>query len=875
VEGTDLDKRKKVMMAVLCGSVLIGGALLAGFGGKGFQKAEGVFSSTAPAVVSVPDDTGASPAATVKITAAASPADAGKPSPNSPEELSALSSMELAAENERLMLYVRKDTAEIAVKDKRDGYVWFSNPVGREKDPIASPLYKSELSSQVQLTYYNDKGQSYNFNSAGDSVNKKQFEVGVTDKGVKIIYRFGNVSAGADNIPAVISKERFETKILNSLKDENDRKQVTYKYRFNKEKQVYEIRKLADNVAAELAGLLEKAGYTKEDALEDNKVNGTVQTIAEDQAQFTIPVEYTLDGENLVANIPAKEVKYSPAFPLASVQLLKYFGAADGSKEGYMFVPDGSGALIRLNNRKLSAEPYNLPVYGEDGSFDVKERILTNKATRLPVFGIKQNDHAMLGIIEGGDALASVSADIGGRYHSYNSINSRFRFVAMDFYTLTSGDKSSSVPMFQKQTYQGDLRVRYAFLTGSSAEYAGMAAEYRSYLIGKYNLAKLKTSSDTPFVLELVGAFRDRKSFIGIPYDSMESLTAYDEAVRLLSKLKEMDIGNIALRYVGWFNGGIRHDSPRNISLASALGGKQKFGELMDYAKRNGVGLYPDAAFLEKYEGSSGSSYFLDQRKAAIYEYDPVLFLKDSSLFSHYVLSTANLAGTVDGFLSDYAKFGIDGLSLRDLGDEVNSDFNPQRPINRQDALQTIVAEAGKLKKQAGSLMVNGGNAYLLPFADMIVNAPTGSSKLQITDEEVPFYQIVLHGYVDMAGSPFNMDESLSSRASMLNALETGSDVYYQWFYGPASTVKDTRYNGLYALHYEDWLDEAVSLYREANPFLKEVRGQTIIGHQKLAEGVLETTFENGKSVIVNYNRTAVQVNDMTIEAESFRIGGD
>lgn len=863
---------KRIVAAVLCIGLLIGAIAIA------LQPSGGPAPAWPAAADDFPEraETASASGEAAIVAAAASTVSADdRATPNAEEEIAALAAMEPVAENETLKLFIKRETAEIAVKDKRDGYVWFSNPVGHGGDPIASPLYKSELSSQLLLTYYNEKGQTYSFNSFDDSVNKQQFDVQATDRGVKVVYRFGNVPAKTDNIPALIGKERFEQRILNKLADDEARKQVTYKYRFNKEKQVYEVRKLQDNVAAELSALLASAGYTKEDADEDNAANGAAKQEEGDEARFTIPVVYSLEGEHLVVAIPAKEVEFKPSYPLASVQVLKYFGAPDGSQEGYLFVPDGSGALIRLNNQKLNDEPYRMPVYGEDGTFDVKERIVTSETTRLPVFGLKRGDRAFIGIMEQGEALASVMADIGGRFVSYNSVNGSFQFTAMDFYTLSSGTKTSSVPMFQKEAYRGDIRVRYAFLSGRSANYVGMAGVYRNYLISKLKLAKLAPKGDSPFILELAGAFRKRQSFLGIPYESTESLTTYAEAIQLLAMLKEQGIESVALRYVGWFNGGIRHSSPESISVDRALGGKSGFNKLIEYAARNGIRLYPDAAFLEQYKGSGGSAIFLDRRKAGIYEYDPVTYMKDTSRFSHYVLSPVELPGKIDGFLDDYAKFGIGGLSLRDLGSVVNSDFDPSSPVDRQKALETIVRETGKLRKAAGSLMVSGGNAYALPYADIVVHAPTASSSMNITDEDVPFYQIALHGYVEMAGEPFNMDRYENPRISMLKALETGSNVHYQWFYGPSSAVKDTDFNGLYALHYEDWFDEAAALYKEANPVLAKVRGQIITGHRKLADQVTETTFENGVTVIVNYGKTPVQANGMEIGAESFRVGGE
>lgn len=87
--------------------------------------------------------------------------------------------------------------------------------------------------------------------------------------------------------------------------------------------------------------------------------------------------------------------------------------------------------------------------------------------------------------------------------------------------------------------------------------------------------------------------------------------------------------------------------------------------------------------------------------------------------------------------------------------------------------------------------------------------------------------------------------------------------------------MKDTEFDYLYSVNYEEWFGLAAEMYETVNGVLKHVSGQPITGHERLAEGVYRTVYGNGYEVIVNYNRTPVTVNGVTIEAESFRAGGD
>ena len=45
-----------------------------------------------------------------------------------------LSGYELAEENDYLQLWLNRDSAEVAVLDKKSGYIWFSNPPARAEE---------------------------------------------------------------------------------------------------------------------------------------------------------------------------------------------------------------------------------------------------------------------------------------------------------------------------------------------------------------------------------------------------------------------------------------------------------------------------------------------------------------------------------------------------------------------------------------------------------------------------------------------------------------------------------------------------------------------------------------------------------------------
>jgi hypothetical protein len=211
---------------------------------------------------------------------------------------------------------------------------------------------------------------------------------------------------------------------------------------------------------------------------------------------------------------------------------------------------------------------------------------------------------------------------------------------------------------------------------------------------------------------------------------------------------------------------------------------------------------------------------------------------------------------------------------LGDLGDELNSDFNKKDVITREEAKQTVVEQLAKLDSYP-HVMVSGGNAYTLPYVDSVVNAPLENSGFNLTDRSVPFYEMVLHGYIDYAGSAVNLSDEQTVRYHVLKALETGANLSFTWFYAKSSSIKGTDFDYLYSAQYQNWMDEAKIAYDEVNAVLSKVRTQVIKDHQMLETGVYQTTYEDGTTVVVNYNDFAVNVRGIAVEPMGYLTGGE
>lgn len=788
--------------------------------------------------------------------------------------------MEQTAENEYLILYVNPGTTEIAVHDKRSGAIWYSNPQDREEDTVATGYNKAKLNVQVEISYLDNAGNSLKYDNYTHSVQNGQFVIENVSDGVNIVYTLGEVKSDIDGIPKYISEERFQTVILDKIEDPADKREVEKRFKHNEQEKRYERRDSSFKGVGlkKVTEIFDKIGYGEEQKAIDNAAYGEA---AEDNVSVVIPLHYRLDGEHLKVTVESDGLQYPDTMKIQTLSLLPFFGASGLKDEGYTFVPDGSGSLISFNNGKTYAAPYRTTLYGTDTAIKREVRLQNEEAARLPVFGMKYEDRAFAAIIEDGDAVAAVEADISGRLNVYNTVFPSFTLRNMEEVTLTNGWRSSTVKQFQAEPFEGDMSVRYAFLGAEEAGYSGMARLYRDYLIQQAGMARLTDDEGVPFYVELIGGIPKQKFFLGIPYKSYEPLTTFDQAESVLAGMLDLGIGNIKLRYTGWFNGGINHDFASSVSVDKKLGGSKGMKELKAYADANGVSLFPDAAFLEAAPGADGfkpskqASRFITGKLAQIYPYSAADFRAEDDREPGYTISPKSLPKSVDGFMDDYEKLQLGGLSLRDMGSKLNSDFTDSEVIDREES-KVIVEE--QLKLISGSikeLMVEGGNAYAASYARHIVDAPLASGEFIITDETVPFFQLVFHGYVNYAGEAWNMADDQDSAHNFLKALETGSALHYTWFNANSSAIKMTEFDDLYSADYRLWIDEAAQRYRELNDVLHDVQSQTIAGHERLAEGVYRTTFEEGKTIIVNYNDTEYREGGTVVGVNDYLVGGE
>ena len=309
---------------------------------------------------------------------------------------------------------------------------------------------------------------------------------------------------------------------------------------------------------------------------------------------------------------------------------------------------------------------------------------------------------------------------------------------------------------------------------------------------------------------------------------------------------------NVSTRLMGWTNNGLVNRSPSvKAQPLSILGGKNAFQSLAEVAAAAGS-FYPNQDMLNYTKSGSGVSARQDCAKTAFgmpayqYKYMYSVLVYNTKFDPSRLLAPDALQSVADQFKANYGKLGVKNLSLNTLTNYCYSDFDKDG-MYRDEMVKLMT---GILADYADSFALEGeaAHAYTFPYLTRVLDVPLDSSQYDFFDKDVPFYSLVLHGYMGLAGG--NMNRSYDDRQSLLKSVETGSELRYMGMYMDSADLKDTESNDYYSTTYTLWLEDAAAYWKEYSPLLKKIQNSTIVGHESLTKDVVRTTYDNGIAVL-------------------------
>ncbi len=794
-------------------------------------------------------------------------------------------------ENDSLKLTMDPETTQFELLVKSSGKVWKSVPDGSEDDTIALPEEKAKLQSTLVMSYNTEAGLETTYDSYNYSVKNKIYEVIPGDDQIEVKYSLGQVQKEFV-VPPVCTEEDYEKWTsamskeglnivgeyykkydINNLGKKDNKEELLANYPIIETNVIYVLRpSTKDNVKKTLQNYFEEAGYTYEQYLADKELD--LSETVSDKPIFNVNVIYRLEGDELVVEVPLKELEYKSEYPIYTITVLPFFGAGGKDDQGFMMVPEGGGAIINFNNGKTTQNSYYANVYGWDMCLSRKALVHNTRAS-FGVFGVSQGDDSFICVLEDGKSYASVQADISGKNNNYNYVNAVYSICQREQYEVAD-IANSEIYKYIQELPDENLTQRYKFV--DSGSYVDMAKGYGSYLQNKYgDYMALNTDTEAPVEVEILGAVDKVKQIVGVPVSRPLPLTTYAEAQGILEDLNSQGFNNMSIKMSGWCNGGVSQKLLKDVDLVSGLGGKKDLTALSNYASEQGIDFYLNGVTQYEYNSNIFDGFFsyrdaakfINKERAELYQYSAVTYAQREGAKSYYLLHTELAGQMADNLTNAAAGYGA-GVSFEDDGKDLAADYYVKNPYSREAVLNLQVARFQTLNANGQNLMINMGNDYAVPYASLVTNMDLRGNDYTILDECIPFYQLAIHGYVNYTGYPLNICGD--DVQQLLYSAEYGAGLSFTVMKESSFALQKTLYTEYYGSDYDAWRDRMVEYYTRYNSELGHVFNQEMVDHQNISGTLSVTTYADGTKVYVNYDFEDATADGQTIPARDYLV---
>lgn len=589
--------------------------------------------------------------------------------------------------------------------------------------------------------------------------------------------------------------------------------------------------------------------------------------------------EFILDGNALELRIPDAGIREGGDVKLVSIEVLPIFGAAPNGSQGYMVVPDSSGALIDFSDVTKKGSMYRWFTYSTDklemnpyNKLDPRSELESSQSemageAMLPVHGVKNGENAFVAFASAGEHDYKINVSTSGFGIDLNRICGEFTLhrsyeVKGSEVKTGSGDEQEQAiyEIIDEERIPTDRNVRYIFLQGENADYSGMANVYRSYLLdnGKLNPSRISQIS-VPLSLDLFMGVEEKRMMS----NKFISMTTFEQGEEIIGALKQKGVKNLVLNLKGWSERGYG-SYPIHSSAEGALGGDKGLKALNRYCKEQGFHITVEANFVDVIKDNAGFALRNELVK------DGNGFTVSDVLNEKFLLNPLNVVKQFQRFNSAMKDVELLGVNFDRLGSLIYADGQDANPAHKHETASQWCNILETAKKEYSTVGIRGGNLYGLQYADLVYDIPVGGSKSLLTDRDIPFYQMVVHGSIPYVSSPINLyyDHVLQK----LKNIEYGGLPYFELTYGEAYQLQNTSYNKLFSSNYKQWLDHAAEYYREYNEKLLPVVQSYIVKHEYLEPDIVRIIYANGCKLYINYSNAPVTVENVEVNPMDYSV---
>ncbi|BBH20320.1 hypothetical protein Back11_16650 [Paenibacillus baekrokdamisoli] len=590
---------------------------------------------------------------------------------------------------------------------------------------------------------------------------------------------------------------------------------------------------------------------------------------------FELYVEYTFDDNGFVVHVPENGVIEGNQNQIINLSVLPFFGATLSHEDGYLFVPDRSGGLIKFDQHRADLTiPYDFPVYGYDQSIPMDQ--FYREDIDYPVFGMKRGDQGFISIIEEGNTKANIVGMPALLKTDFNNVYAKFKW--RNFYAQQQGlNEDNTKKIYEVNLNASPLTIRYQFLEQGDTDYVAMAKKYRSYLIDKLHLTTKPGPEDPPLMLDFIMAASEQPTPLGA---KVVVVTTFSQVQAIVDDLYASGVHQMRVSLRGWQNGGYAGSLPKRFPVESALGGNAGLKDLQADLQKKQIPLSLDDDLMvginKLGNGFSIKSDTVRQIGGKVIKNYQNGDYYNAALYYYLISPKRVVEKYLPKAMSGWKKLSITGVNLIDEnGDGLFSDYNKSNFTDRQAAAAYMNQIYDTIHNEIGWVATNKPYSFTIGHVDHMYDFPVGSNYDLIISEQVPFYSIVLHGLVSYASKSSNL--RLDPQTEFLRDIEYGTLPYFTLTDGDVRDLRRTQYAPLISGQYTLLKKEILAEYQNFVAAGKGVWNQLIEGHRQVTAGVYETSYENGIRIVVNYNEQPYQGEGYEVKGLSYTVlsGGD
>ncbi len=611
--------------------------------------------------------------------------------------------------------------------------------------------------------------------------------------------------------------------------------------------------------------------------------------------EIKVKVHITLEEDSIRYQIKKEDITGKGTGNVLAFLITPFLGASGGKTKyynpetqmydiikdkymvpGYIFVPDGSGALMRFQDNNASFSMYYGDVYGPDpaqGEYydDFLIDTVPLKNPVMPVFGAAHGSGqaAFVAYADSGAEYMQIAVRPEENLTAYNYVYPRFVYNVK--YWQVYNRRGDGYFTLMDTPNQFDIDMTYTFLSGDgtdgtpAADYTGMAATYRRHLLEEGILTQQpeKEAADIPIRLDFIMSDM-KKGVVGM--DEVVVTDARSVGDILTEVKDELGIANINSGLYGWQQGGETLAKPDSANYYGKIGSRKDFKELItelsdqdidvslarDYTtiNREMVSYYSNAA-------RHVNSWYLELNKM-------VLLPENVPIYLYGYAAPARSAQWFETQLKRQSEYA-GSMTVKGISGTLLSNYDSDGVVSTASEAIALFQKTFENAKKEIKLNFETPNLYLWRYTDRFLQCPVSNSQYVFETDAVPFLQMVLHGTMEVYAPYANF--SFYTQKDILRMIDYNVSPSFILSEEPSHLLGSTPSADLYSTEYIQYKELIGKVYAQINEVLSQVSGFTWTGRTVPVNGVIINTYlKDGleKKVIINYTEETVTIGQNT-----------